>query len=315
MDDESVVRLAVDELIRQQALEPKGILGRIFGCTLVPILNIFNILLPPEVLVDRVFKLTEEIKELQKEKFDVARVFVTFETEEGQRAALASLAVGRFDIMTNNTSAVSPSALFKGTILRIGEPSEPSAVRWLDLGASANHKVFMRGLNLAITVGLVALSGFIVDRARTTFGPWAGAQLISIFNAVIPLIVKILMIFEPHGTEGSFQAALYTKITLFRWVNTALLIHLITPWTSTLDTGDSDVLPQINALLWSELYTVPLLRLLDLFGNFKKHVLAPRALTQEQMNRSFQGTKCECLQLLGSIYVLFVADGAFRQSR
>jgi len=74
-------------------------------------------------------------------------------------------------------------------------------------------------------------------------------------------------------------------------VNTALLVKLLTPWTSTLSDARQDVLPQVNALLWSELWLVPLLRLGDLFGNFKKHVLAPRSRTQEEMNLNFQGTK------------------------
>jgi len=74
-------------------------------------------------------------------------------------------------------------------------------------------------------------------------------------------------------------------------VNTALLVKLLTPWTSTLSDARQDVLPQVNALLWSELWLVPLLRLSDLFGNFKKHVLAPRSRTQEEMNLNFQGTK------------------------
>lgn len=82
-----------------------------------------------------------------------------------------------------------------------------------------------------------------------------------------------------------------TSVLSFRQVNTAFLIKIITPWTSTLSDDDRDVLPQINAILWTELWLVPLLRLLDLYGNFQKHVLAPRSRTQELMNLNFQGTK------------------------
>ncbi len=35
-----------------------------------------------------------------------------------------------------------------------------------------------------------------------------------------------------------------------------------------------------------------MLRLLDLFSNINKHILGPRAKTQEEMNLSFQGTFC-----------------------
>ena len=291
MDDEDAVRTAVAQLVQDRDSEPQGCITKIFGCTVLPILRLINMLLPAETLVDRVFQLTEEIKVLQAEKYDVTKVFVTFETEEGQRAALEALAIGRLDVMMNNKNAIAPSALFKDTILKIGEPSEPSAVRWLDLSASTMKKGTIRFLNVGITILLIALTGYIVAQARSSLGAWAAAPLISISNTLIPLIVKILMIFEPHGTEGSFQAALYLKITLFRWVNTAFLIKILTPWTSTLEDGARDVLPQINAILWAELWITPTLRLLDLFGNFKKHILAPRARNQEMMNLSFQGTR------------------------
>jgi len=86
----------------------------------------------------------------------------------------------------------------------------------------------------------------------------------------------------------------------FELLHIIRLIKLITPWTSTLSDGKRDVLPQINALLWSELWLVPLLRLLDLWGNVQKHILAPRCRTQEQMNLNFQGTKVGRL-LVGAV--------------
>ena len=222
MDDEEVVRTAVAQLVRDRSLEPTGCLWKIMSCTVIPILNIFNMMLPPETLVDRVFWLTDEIKELQKEKYDVCKVFVTFETEEGQRAALSALKIGRLDAMMGNKAACAPSSLFRGNILLVTEPAEPNAVRWLNLSATNTRKNLMRGLNLMVTVLIVAFAGYVVNQTRDSTISWLAAPMITAFNTIIPLIVKILMIFEPHGTEGSFQASLYMKITLFRWVNTAL---------------------------------------------------------------------------------------------
>lgn len=222
MDDEDAVRTAVAQLVRDRDREPRGCIWRLFDCTVLPILNFFEMLLPAEKLVDYVFSLTDRIKELQTEKYDVCKVFVTFETEEGQRAALSALSIGRLDILMENKAACAPSALFRGHILDVGEPSEPSAVRWLDLSATNMWKNFMRGLNLCITTLIVAFAGYLVNETRYTLGSGYAAPLISTFNSIIPQIVKILMIFEPHGTEGSYQASLYMKITAFRWVNTAL---------------------------------------------------------------------------------------------
>ena len=111
------------------------------------------------------------------------------------------------------------------------------------------------------------------------------------------------MILEKHVSEGSYQTSLYLKITLFRWINTAILTKIITPFTSTVSPVKTDVLAQINAIMWSELWLVPGLRLLDIVGNIKKHYLAPRARNQDIANLSFQGTfynmgevclLCEC---------------------
>ena len=290
LDDEATVRTAVAQYVNDRDSEPLGCMWNMFARTILPILRLFNKFLPAETLVDRVFELSEEIKQLQNEKYDVAKVFITFETEEGQRAALSAFSIGRWDIYMKNENAVAPSAVFKGQLLRIGEPAEPSAVRWLDLSASTFRKVLVRSLNNVFTFALIVLSGSAVALARFSIGAWVAAPLITIFNTLIPLLVRLLMIFEPHATEGSFQAALYFKITFFRWMNTAFLVKVITPWTNTLSDGTQDVLPQINAVLWSELWISPLLRLADIRSNFRKHILAPRARTQELMNLHFQGT-------------------------
>jgi hypothetical protein len=49
-------------------------------------------------------------------------------------------------------------------------------------------------------------------------------------------------------------------------------------------------MPSVSAVLWSELWLTPALRILDISGAIQKHYLGPRARTQEQMNKWFQGT-------------------------
>ena len=46
----------------------------------------------------------------------------------------------------------------------------------------------------------------------------------------------------------------------------------------------------MSAILWSETFLTPALRLIDIGGFVQKHILAPRAMTQEQMNLNFLGT-------------------------
>jgi hypothetical protein len=290
MDDEDMVRSAVAKLIQERDSEKQGILKRIVKCTILPILHKANLFLPAEKLVDKLFTLTNEIKELQAKEYQVSSVFVTFETEEGQRAALEALSVGKLDLMMQNKAKVAPSAVFHGRVLKVVETTEPSAVRWREQGTSTLERNVMRAVNLMITMAMVSLSGYLVSLTRTQYGPFTAGILVSGFNSVIPMIVKILMIIEPHRTEGSYQTSLYMKITLFRWINTAILIKLITPFTNTVTDGDKHLIKSIHALLWSELWLSPVLRLLDVTGNLKKHIIAPRSRTQEQMNMWFQGT-------------------------
>lgn len=290
MEDEDIVRSAVAQLIQDQAAEPPGCLYRFLDCAVFPILRIFNMFLRPDQLVDKAFRLKGEIEELQRKEYQVCSVFVTFETEEGQRAALTALSTGKLDLMSNRVANIAPSAAFRGRLLRVDEATEPSSVRWLDLSASACYKVSARVFNFGVTILIVTLAGIAVGRTRTAFGASVAGPLISIFNSIIPLIVKLLMLFERHTTEGSYQASLYLKVTLFRWVNTAVLTKLITPFTSTISPGSRDVLVQINAIMWSELLITPGLRLLDLWGNVQKHFFAPRSRNQEIMNLNFQGT-------------------------
>lgn len=290
LDDEKAVEAAVLEYNWEKEAEKPGCIARILGLVLIPILQIFNYFLPPAVLVEKIKKLTQEIKELQEKKYDASKIYVTFETEEGQRTALESLTVGRIDHLMNRTAAVHPSCLFEGKILRVIESTEPNGVRWLDLSYGMKTKLFRRFLTLATTVGMVGLAGLLVSMARQRFGARIAAYLTTTFNSTIPQVIKILMIFEPHNTEGGFQASLYLKITLFRWTLSGFLTQVITPSTSTLGNDALDLLPTIDAILFSEVWLTPLLRVSDWYTNIFKHILAPRSKTQEEMNGNFQGT-------------------------
>ena len=313
LEDEDLVRAAVAQVEREWETEPKGCIMRLIECLIFPILNLFGMFLPPHILVDRIFKLTEEIKELQTRHYDVTDIFVTFETEAGQRTALSALKVpGKIDIAMNNTSRVASSTLFRGRVLNVEEAPEPNAVRWLDIHVSTSRKFVQRLISLALTVAMIVFAGFVVARVRRAVGPGLSGIFVTLFNTSIPQIVKLFLLFERHPTEGGRQKSLYLKVTLFRWVNTVILTKMITPFTRTIGPGSKDVLPTINGILWSELFVAPTLRILDVMGAFKKHFLAPRARTQEvgdmrnrlvhlfvpnfvtllvkEMNLSFQGT-------------------------
>jgi uncharacterized membrane protein YjfL (UPF0719 family) len=45
------------------------------------------------------------------------------------------------------------------------------------------------------------------------------------------MFAKLLTGFESHASEGFKQTSLYFKIAAFRWVSTAVIFSIITPFT------------------------------------------------------------------------------------
>ena len=70
--------------------------------------------LPETVLWERIQANTEEIRELQRQEYEAAAVFVTFETERGQRTALEALNASEIEASTNRAIHLDPRALFRG---------------------------------------------------------------------------------------------------------------------------------------------------------------------------------------------------------
>ena len=75
------------------------------------------------------------------------------------------------------------------------------------------------------------------------------AIILSTLNFIIPFVTRLMVSYEKHLDEGSMQRSLYIKITLFRWVNTAIVTRIITPFVSSLGVDKIDMINTINALL------------------------------------------------------------------
>lgn len=227
VDDEEATNAAIQTFMetgRSYYIE-YSFVKMILRCTVVPFFNLFNMLLPADQLYAKMLKLKREIIELQEQEYSVSQIFVTFETEEGQRTALSALKVGVGDLLMNNKNAVAASDLFRGnTLLEVVQPAEPNAVRWLDLDVKPK-RIFMKSMiTLAITLGLIAIAAICIYYTRRGIGPFASGILTTCFNSIIPPVVKLIMnMFEPHQTEGGYQVSLYLKITLFRWALTAVV--------------------------------------------------------------------------------------------
>ena len=235
---------------------------------------------------------------LMAKDYDATSIFVTFETEQAQRKALQALTVSKVAIATNDGTALTalPEALkFRGKlVLDVTEADEPSVIRWKDLNETIPLRIIQRVATGSITVTLIYFGyraveyAFLVDVQIAAF-------TIAILNMLVPNIFKWVNKLEAHTGEGTYQASLYTKISVFRFVNTAIVTTLIKPFTATIaGTEDASLIPAVFAVLKAEIVTAPLIHMLDIVGHLKRHILAPRlAENQAAMNSFFRGSKQE----------------------
>jgi hypothetical protein len=238
-------------------------------------------------LFARIAVLTAKVQGLAQQTYPATNVFLTFETEADQRKVLQAYNLGSLDVSHNNTSKVKPEHLFRGKhILKVAEPDEPNTVRWQDLNEKWKECLKQQLLTGAATLAAIVVIAFLVWALNGVQVEWA-AIAIAVFNSVFPMFAKLLTSFEAHASEGGKQRSLYFKIALFRWANTAVVITIITPFTKTLTNGA--LINQIYALFFAEIVTTNAIQLLDPFGHLQRHILAPRAATQDAMNLGFQG--------------------------
>lgn len=237
---------------------------------------------------------------ISKETFDATSVFVTFELEDTQRHALRVLSVSKLDVATCDIDAMPPEYRFRGNlVLNVGEPTEPSEIRWQDLNETLLVRTLQRMGTGIVTVGLIG-GGFLAVKYAFRIKLQVAAFLIAILNVVVPDILRFVNKLESHAGESSFQASLFAKISIFRFVNTAIVTILVKSFTSTIANDISGLIPAVHAVLKAEIVTAPLINMLDIAGNFKRHILAPWAENQAAMNSYFQGTP----QSLGEKYTV-----------
>ena len=242
-------------------------------------------------LVGRLTVLNARIQGLAQQQYRATRVFCTFETESAQRKILAKMTVGSMASMRNNTHKLNPNLLFRGEhVLHVREAEEPSTIRWMDLDEKWGTRVKQISVTTLISLVFVVAVAVIVALCRRKGTAYA-ALAISISNAMFPAIAKAVTNLEAHASETGKQSSLYVKIAIFRWVVTAIVITIITPFTSTLTNGPEHLLQSIYVIFFADLVTTNVLQLADPASNFKRHFLAPRAASQDRMNLLMGGTE------------------------
>lgn len=247
-----------------------------------------------EQLKEEILKLDERIMELSQNQYNVAEIFITFETEAAQRLALKSLCVKRLDSLTNNTAALPKHLLYEGShVLNVVEPPEPSAIRWQDLDDSLYRRLTIRVVTSLITGALIICGMLFIGYIRLQYGPAMTALSISALNTIAPMIAYTLTEYESHRSEDTKQSSRYVKITLSMLAFTALATTVVTPFTDTVSNSSDSILYSLYAIFVFELFRGPLTQCVDLSGNLKRHLLGPRVTNRLKLAGLFQGTAYE----------------------
>ena len=128
----------------------------------------------------------------------------------------------------------------------------------------------------------------------------------------MPKICEFVNAFENHSTEGARQSSLYIKMVLFRCFNSAFILLIVKGFTGSITLDEQDKKDNLNQaiynLIYAEMFTIPIIKLVDVMGIVRKHILAPRAKDQEEMNSYFVGAKFELAErYTDATKVLFVS--------
>lgn len=245
-------------------------------------------------VIDKIVAKLKRVEEEKKKKndkddtsssyYDVSSVFVTFDTEDAQRRAIESL----------TTKKRGEDSLFRGKHrLRVIEPKEPGAVRWLDLADSAKYKLKQLAITTTIHIMTIIVGCIIVFYIRKNYGPSYAALAITCLNSMVPTLCGYLVSYESHAYEGAVQISLYAKVTVSLWIQTAIITAVITPFTESLSNGDTGIIHSLFAIYAFEIVRGPAMQIVDIYGHVQRHFFAPRAPDQRRMNLLFQGTLFE----------------------
>jgi hypothetical protein len=270
--------------------DPKDLDNMVAKCVDIPIWKRYLLLMSTaEQLLVQVRRIETTARALASQKVNVSTVFVTFDTEQSQRVALNALSSSGCQRLRGGRNIPDNLKFRCKHVLQVVEPAEPSSIRWHNLDETLVTKCVTLFLSFVVSFAAITFGAYLVYLAGRTSPIWASLTVAGI-NQVTPRICKFISNwFESHSTDGSYQASLYIKMTIFKWVNTAVVTSIITPFVYTIDPGSTKLISKVYAIFFAELLTNPVIMISDIWGHFQRHILGPRELDQERMNLRFSG--------------------------
>jgi len=234
-------------------------------------------------------QLQEALNAAQSRPYVPSKIFVTFETETGQRNCLKALSMGTLTAAFDwGKDKIPQEYLFKGqNVLSVQEAPEPNEVFWEDVDSTFMKRIKQQTKTWILTCLLVVGSVIVCKQIQVGSGPAIAALWITLTNILVPQVLrKLCFEIEDHVSLNAQQTSLFLKLTFFRWMNTAVVIYIITDFEDYLTVRS---LRQVQAVIFGDAITSPIIRTLNLATLFKQHVIARYAPCQEKVNQYFLG--------------------------
>jgi len=227
--------------------------------------------------------------EIEGANYKAFKIFVVFETEQGQRRCLKALTRGAIPAAFDWHQGMEESHLWRGNnVLAVNEAPEPSEIRYEDVHVNFNLRASQQSYTFGIAFAFIILSVVVAKQLQLALGPAIAALWITVTNITIPIYLRHLCFkTEDHVSLNDQQMSLFFKLAFFRWCNSAIVIYVITDFEKTLSLK---TMTQVQAVLMADAVTTPLVRALNPMDAINKLIISRYAWTQEKMNSYFLGT-------------------------
>lgn len=237
-------------------------------------------------LKEKLVLLQNKIDGLSRKDYIPWKVFVTYNTETGQRNCLDRASTGMWARRTG--IGIPNEAIIKGTPLNLRESPEPTDVIYEHSHMPRWKRLLLFCVSYGVC-GLMMLAAYFIIEALSKDGEIAAAIFIALCNAAMPTTLKMLTVnVEAHDTQTSLQQSMLFKLVLARCLVAAVLFYIATPYAESFENSR---LQQIQNILIADALTAPLIRLCDFYGYFMRYVYGPRvSVTQDQLNTFWKGT-------------------------
>jgi hypothetical protein len=265
-------------------------------------------MIPPEVAMrEELAKLDADIKELCDEKhkrFRPYRVFAVYNTEHSKRDCIDGKRVTYVEHLMGDSG--NPVSKFKGKVVRVVEPGEPSDILYEETDVSFVWRAVSWALSFLLCAGFIIISFFIVNAIQISGSGQGVAVFLTVSNSLLPtIIIYSTLYLESHVLESQRQTSILFKLFLMRCINSGVLIYLATDFDQMFSIKH---LQAIQGILIADATYGPVLRVVDPLGIVFRYVVSKLVSnTQVEMDAYWRGNDFYLAErytdLLKSIFV------------